>query len=188
MHIALDSDDVVLDFIGGVCEAVSRDYGVHITPTDITGWEFSDVLDPVLGEPWWEWMRRHAWLWGEKFKPVHGAIGGIEILRRAGHWLEVVTNKPAWAEAEVWKWYGRYKPPVNQVTVVPLDGRRPKHEVTEAVLLIDDKPETCADWVASRPNRMAFLFDHPHNQAAKPVPGVMRVKDWQHIVSLIGKR
>jgi len=186
MHIALDSDDVVVAFLAGVCESINRDYDAHITPEDFTSWAMAPVVEPILGEPWWGWMRRHAWLWGEKFKPVPGAIGGIESLRRNGHWLEIVTNKPEWAESEVWKWYGRYKPPVNQVTIVPLEGpeRRAKHDVTSAVLLVDDKPEACEEWAASRNDRFAFLFDQPHNRSAAVRPGVTRVRDWNHIVQL----
>lgn len=195
MHIASDSDDVIVDFIGGVCGAVSRDFGVPVTSEDITSWDMGAVLDPILGEPWWEWMRRHAWLWGEKFTPVPGALGALEQLRRDGHWVEVITNKPDWAEAEVWKWYGRYKPPVQQVTVIPYtqDGvARPKHDVTDAVLLIDDRPEACADWVASRADRTAFLFSQPHNYSAptsaaqRHLTGrVVRAADWHDVLRLV---
>ena len=174
-HIAIDMDDVLLDFVDGVCVSISRDYGVKVTSADITDWDMSKVLNPLVGEDWWDWMRRHVWLWGEKFKPTLGALGGVERLRAAGHYLEVVASKPDWAEAQVWVWLGRYRPPVNRVTVIGMGEK--KVDRTEADILIDDKPENCFQFVED--GRQAILFDRPHNQTVELRPGMDRVFGWR---------
>jgi 5'(3')-deoxyribonucleotidase len=174
-HIAIDMDDVLLAFVDGVCVSIARDYGVKLTENDITDWDMSKVLNSVIGEDWWDWMRRHVWLWGEKFKPMPGALGGVERLRAEGHYLEVVTSKPDWAEAQVWVWLGRYRPPVHRVTVIGMGER--KVDRTEADVLIDDKPENCFQFVED--GRQAILFDRPHNQGVELRPGMDRVFDWR---------
>src|SRR6185436_18955262 len=135
LHVALDLDDVVLDFVGGVCEVVSRDFGIAVVREDIVNWNFGQFIDHIIGRPWFEWLEDHSELWGDKFRPIVGAIGGIEKLRRDGHYLEIVTSKPGWAEDATWDWLAKYKPRVHRLTIVPLDGGL-KHEISDADLLV----------------------------------------------------
>src|SRR3972149_669120 len=104
LWIAFDLDDCVLDFVAGILETVNRDFGSDVQPKDITDWEFGQFIDDIIGMPWFAWLETHASLWGDKFKPVPGALGGIEKLRRAGHYIEIVTAKPTWAEDALWTW------------------------------------------------------------------------------------
>lgn len=184
MHIAVDFDDVVLDFVAGVCDTVSRDFGVKVCPNDITSWQFGQFLDKYIGQDWWSWLEEHAWLWGEKFKPVPGALGGLEKLRRDGHRVELLTSKPAWAEDQVWVWLARYKPKLTQVTIVPLDAYKPDY--TEAQLLIDDRDKNITEWVDSSPSRLAVLYTRPHNRGWQDVPEqAQRVYSWTGVLSAV---
>lgn len=193
MHIAVDSDDVVVDFIGMIVDTVSRDFGVEppIVSTDITDWQFGQFLDQHIGEPWWEWLEKHAYLWGEKAKPISGAIGGIAKLRAAGHRVELLTSKPPWAERYMWTWLARYAPNVNQVTLVPLNGYKP--DWTDAYLLIDDRDKNVIEWVHSTPDREAFLYPAAHNSqfwphknlTASEARRITIVKDWDHVIELL---
>jgi 5'(3')-deoxyribonucleotidase len=183
LHVALDLDDVVLDFVGGVCETVTRDFKVKVTREDITNWNFGQFIDDIIGRPWFEWLEDHAWLWGQKFKPVEGALGGIEKLRRAGHYVEIVTAKPEWAEDATWDWLAKYKPRVHRLTIVPLNGGK-KTELTDADVLVDDKWENCLEWV--KDGRPSLLFSQPHNASygdATP-DGMTRVKDWLSVLDV----
>ena len=183
LWIALDLDDVVLDFVAGILETVNRDFGSDLTPDDINDWRFGQFIDEIIGKPWFEWLEEHSWLWAQKFKPVKGAIGGIEKLRRAGHYVEIVTTKPVWAEDATWEWLARYKPRVHRLTLVPMEGKE-KHELTDADLLIDDKFENCEAWAADM--RPALLYNRPHNLNYRNVPtGVVRVSDWNEILTVI---
>jgi 5'(3')-deoxyribonucleotidase len=183
LHIALDLDDVVLDFVAGILETVNRDYDANVQPSEITDWNFGQFIDEIIGKPWFEWLEEHAWLWGEKFKPVPGAIGGIEKLRRAGHYIEIVTAKPEWAEDATWLWLAKYKPRVHRLTIVPIDHISNKHEITDADVLVDDKWENCREWAAD--GRPAILYNRPHNFGyGAPPEGVLRANDWNDVLGI----
>lgn len=193
MRLAIDMDDVMCGFVEGVCDTVSREFDTLVDPASVISWEFSKFLDNVIGYSWWEWLEQHAWLWGEKFKPVPGAIGGVDTLRRAGHTLELLTSKPDWAEDQVFVWLARYKPRFHKVTIVPVEGLgkgRSKVHYTDAELLVDDKTENCLEFVQA--GRDALLFAMPHNATAQMPggPGVFltRVNGWHEVVEEIAKR
>lgn len=184
MYIALDMDDVIVDFCGGLVDAVNREYDAGLTIDDISQWELRPLLDPILGESWWKWMRKRSWLWSN-FEAIPGAIGSIERLRQEGHYLEVVTSKPAWAEANVWQWLGKWKPPVNRVTITDPDAY--KSEATNADVLVDDKLENVRDF--ARTGRYGLLFTRPHNrQRYSGTPLVTRVNGWPQVMEWVRDR
>jgi 5'(3')-deoxyribonucleotidase len=179
VHIAIDHDDVLADFTGGLRRAVQTEYGVVVP--EFVEWDISVVLDPILGEPWWGWLQRRDWLWAN-FPAVEGAIGTLELLRKDGHYLEIVTHKPRWAEASVFKWLGLWRPPVHRVTIV--DPSESKLWATNADLLVDDKVENCQEfWDAGR---HAILFDRPHNRKAKVLATSQhRAASWSEVRRLL---
>lgn len=178
LHVAVDLDDVILDFTGGVRRAVMTEYGVNVEP--FNKWEMRDVLDPILGQSWWKWMRQRDWLWSN-FPAIPGSIGGLGLIREDGHLVEIVTSKPPWAEHAVWKWLGKWRPPVQAVRIV--DDSVRKADITAADILIDDRPENCYPFAED--GRVAILFDRPHNQEATEMPGLYRAKDWHEVVALV---
>jgi len=151
-------DDVVVDFVGGIINAANIEHDAKIRREDIREWDLSKVLNPIIGGPWWEWMKREEWLWAN-FGVIPGAIGGIARLRKQGHYIELVTSKPEWAEHNVWKWLGKWRPAIQAVTIVTPKAN--KAHATEAEWLIDDKPENCIDFLHD--GRSAMLFSQPHN-------------------------
>ncbi len=164
---------------------------MNLTPEEhITAWDLGPVLNPIVGHDWWEWWAERDWLWAQA-PAVPGAIGGIRTLRRAGHYLEIITSKPEWAEPQTWRWLGKWRPPVHRVTIVPFSKERPirKCDVTNAVLLVDDKPETCVEWVESRLDRTAFLYNRPHNRAGftSRSERIVRVNNWVQVLKEVDR-
>jgi 5'(3')-deoxyribonucleotidase len=177
-HIAIDLDDVVLDLLGGVKQVIKKEYDIELP--EITMCDLNLVLKPILGEPWMNWMRRRDWLWST-FPAVNGAIGAISTLRRQGYYLEIVTSKPEWAEASVWKWLGLWRPAVHRVTIVkPTDT---KADRTEADVLIDDKVENCEAF--AKTGRLAILFDRGHNRSYTPQAGIIRAVGWAEVLERV---
>jgi 5'(3')-deoxyribonucleotidase len=166
---------------------MNKEFNAGFTQDDVVEWDLSVLLDPIIGRSWWEWMRERDWLW-PNFGAIDGAIGGLEKLRRDGHYLECVTSKPQWAEASVWKWMGKWRPPFNAVTIVDLDVR--KVDVTDASILIDDKPSNC--YAFADEGRYAILYTRPHNVSTvrfenKHPWAVERVHDWRETVERVRK-
>jgi 5'(3')-deoxyribonucleotidase len=183
LHIALDLDGVLLDFSGGLCEAIKTEYDVDLMPEDITDWDLHPVLDPIIGYSWWKWLRERDWLW-PNFPAVDGAIGAIDRLRRDGHYLEIVTAKPDWATFAVWQWLGKWRPMVHRVTIVNTKGESKAH-ATNADILIDDKIENCLEWVESRSAGEAIVFGQPYNTEADAIDSVYRIEGWPATLGLI---
>jgi 5'(3')-deoxyribonucleotidase len=186
-HIAVDMDDVVVDFVGGLITAVKTEYDVDITHEQLaaTGWDLHPLLDPIIGYSWWTWLREREWLWAN-FPVINGAIGGLNKLRRQGHYLELVTSKPTWAEHNVWKWLGKWRPPFNAVTIVGADDR--KVDFTNAEILIDDKPSNLQEFLDQ--SRHAVLFARPHNGTAVLSevfrPGrCFRANNWREVIQRV---
>lgn len=179
MHLAIDLDDTVLDFVGGLRDSVKKEYGVVLTEEDIYQWDLHPILDPIIGQNWWTWLRDREWLW-HTFPAVDGAIGTLDHLRREGHYLECVTSKPLWAEHNTWKWLGKWRPPFQRVTIVGPKDR--KIDFTDAELLVDDKPQNCLEFLES--DRKAILFARTHNLATD-LSGLPRASSWAQVRQII---
>lgn len=184
-HVAVDLDDVVLDFLGGLVTAVNTEFGSDLKQADVKDWDLHEMLDPIVGRSFWKWLRDRYWLWSN-FPAVPGAMGGLEALRRQGYYLECVTSKPDWAEAQVWKWMGKWRPPFHRVTIVGHDDK--KADFSDALFLVDDKPQNCEEW--SETGRTALLFDRPHNYLAwtgvQDNGGVIvRAMDWDQVLKAL---
>ncbi len=186
-RVAVDFDDVVVEFFAGVIESVRQEYGVELAVTD--NWSTQPLKQSHIfgeGRTWWDWLREHDWVWAT-YAPVDGAIGGITQLRQAGHYVEGLTSKPQWAEWVVWKWLGRWRVPFNSVTIVP-EGAD-KSAFSDAAILIDDRDKNCLQWVDSCDDRFAILYDRPWNQRMI-VSGEERIEvahDWQDVVQLVAE-
>jgi 5'(3')-deoxyribonucleotidase len=179
LHVAIDLDDVILDFCGGLWAAIEHEHDITLPP--VTKWEIHDILDPIVGKDWFEWLKdRQLW---NTFPPMVGAMGGLNQLRKDGHYLEIVTSKPQWAERSTWKWIGDHAPPVHRVTIA--DMKTLKVNITNADILIDDRPENVEAFADD--GRVGILFTRPHNidHWVDIRSGVARANDWHEVVELV---
>ena len=179
-HVALDMDDVVVDFTGGLIKSVNIEHGTNLTMDDVIEWDLHPLLDPILGRSFWAWLREREWLWAQ-FDAVLGAIGAIDRLRRDGHYIEFITSKPDWAEHNVFKWIGLWRPAVQRVTIVKINEL--KADYTDADLLVDDKLAHCQGFVDQ--GRTAIMFDAPHSRRTKVPNTIHRAADWREVLGII---
>jgi hypothetical protein len=187
-HVAVDLDDVCLDFSRSVVETFQREYGIdHAYDGDPWGPSMTALAKhpKILAsgyKSWWDWLKARDWLWST-FGAVPGAIGGIQQLRAMGCYVECVTAKPEWAEFNVWKWLGKWRPAFHRVTIVT-NGQL-KIDFTEADVIVDDKLETCRQFHAE--GRQAIWF----SQAKEGYPlettdGRFKVAwDWDHVLEYV---
>jgi len=129
---------------------------------------------------WWDWLKERDWLWAT-FPAIPGAIGGVKTLRAQGHYVEMVTSKPVWAEPQVWRWLGKWRPPFNAVTIVSSTQKQSKVDYTKADIIIDDKRQTCEDFVKA--GRRAIHYDHVGDSYW--MPNLYTVSNWADAVSTI---
>jgi hypothetical protein len=181
-HVAIDLDDVCLDFFGNVLDCFYREYGERVEwdgdpwGPDAVAFTKHPKLLATGYKSWWDWLRDRDWLWGIA-PAVPGAVGGVGILRNAGFYVECVTSKPKWAEPQVWRWLGKWRVPFSRVTVVEVGA--PKTEFTDAQWIIDDKRETCALFCKDRDG--AVLFDRSQTETLPP--GKLRIAhNWDDVV------
>lgn len=182
MHVAVDCDDVMLAFFENVLNCFYREYGIEV-PWDGAPWGADAVAftkHPAFiasgYKDWWGWLRDRDWLWGIA-PAIHGSIGGVKQLRAAGHYMEMVTSKPDWAEPQVWRWLGKWRPPFERVTITKPGVR--KVDATDADLIIDDKRSTCEEFIDA--GRAAILFDQS-GTAVGPFRGLLVAHDWREVV------
>lgn len=184
MHVAVDMDDVMLEFTQHILDCVAREYGPSYGIEEITDWDDNPLKHDrrfVGGGTWWDWLRTRDWLWA-KAPAVPGAVGGIQQLRDMGHHVELLTTKPTWAEWTVWAWLGKWRPAVHQVTIVPTGGS--KADYSDALILVDDALHNLVPWAAT--GRTAIVYDRPWNQAPEgPTRRLWRAHNWGQVVRRI---
>jgi len=188
LRIAVDMDDVVCDFTSRYLASMEIEFGVTILKSDITTWDNNPMkVFPWKDygfKSWWGWLEKRDWIWGLA-DAVPGALAGLQALRHDGHYVEIVTSKPEWAEAQVWKWMGRWRPPVDAVIITDLES--PKYLVSDADVLVDDKPDNVLGWAKSGKDRLAILFDQPWNQDmnTQEQENTLRAYTWQDVVRIV---
>lgn len=177
-RIAVDMDDVIVDFGGRVVQTVNKEYGTHLTLDDVTDWNLGKLLDPIIGYDWWQWWESRAWLWATA-DAIDGAIGGLDKLHQMGYETEIVTATPDWAKAVKMDWLGKWRPNVDRIVFGKARPPMDKLAASDAFLIIDDKPDTVREWLGA--GRSAMLFDRPHNLDATDLDAV-RVFGWGHVL------
>lgn len=190
LHLAIDLDDVVVNFMPGVMASFELEFGEHPEydgrpwGTDAENFAKHERFLAAGYSSWWEWLHDREWLWAN-FGAVPGAIGGIQTLRAQGHYLEAVTSKPSWAEHNVWKWLGKWRPAFNRVTIVNKTTR--KVDVTAADVMVDDKLHNVQEFLDA--GRQGILFDR--SRLAYRADGTAltgRVAwHWDHVLEHIGE-
>jgi len=186
LHVAVDLDDVVVDFMAGVMHSFELEYGVRPEwdgrPWGDSAVEFTmhELFKESGYKNWWGWLRDREWLWAQ-FQAVPGAIGGVKRLRAAGCYMEAVTSKPDWAEHNVWKWLGKWRPPFNRVTVINSTNGDRKVDFTPADVMVDDKLQTCEEFIDA--GRYAVHFDRSGVESRSGE--LWTVTDWQQAVAAV---
>lgn len=186
LHIAVDADDTLLDFFAGVIDSMYYEFGVLILKEDCTSWDNNPVKQFPWTDwgykSWWDWMRTRDWLWAT-FPAIPGAIGGVHALRSKGHYMELLTSKPTWAEPQVQRWLGKWRPDFTRTTIVNLE--QPKYSASDADILVDDKPDNIIGWVNSADDRFGILYRQPWNDDMKLGERMVRVHDWAGVLETV---
>jgi uncharacterized HAD superfamily protein len=178
----VDVDGTLCRNLPRVCEHVEVEYGLEISPEQITEWsytfeeigeEIEDVFDHLLSE-------RPEWYLSE-LSPMEGARRGLRELKANGYEIWIVTHRPAETHHITEAWmdghglqYDRF------VEQVPEN----KGDVPGDVL-VDDYHGHVRD--AVRKGKRGILIDHPYNRA----PDHHRAdvaESWREVADLLSEQ
>jgi len=185
---AIDLDDVTVDFVPGLLDSYFTEFGETITVGADGTWgeamvqflQGTDRLRAAGYKSTWDWLRDRDWLWAT-FPAIDGAIGGVQTLRHMGFFVEAVTSKPEWARPQVYRWLGKWRVPFDRVTfVVP---GQSKLDVSDAAFIVDDKLDTCREWV--RNARNAIWFDRYSHGVFPTNYAGWRARTWDDVLTIV---
>lgn len=181
LTVAVDFDNTMCKFCEHQAEVIFNDF--HIALSDNYDAVKTEVPWKDFGyTSWWNWLRAHAWLWA--LAPAEeGAVGGIARLRAQGHRPQLLTAKPEWAEAQVWKWLSRWQPRFEGVQFCGVD--EPKSVKSDADVLIDDRVDVVEEWVQSDSSRFGVLFRQPWNSDYLPQDRIIVARGWPAVLDAI---
>jgi len=154
--IAVDLDGVLGDQVSHVLSRFGLEAGMAVNPDEITTWN-----SPVGNEPFDKLIERY--LADPKFvrtmPTVTGAEEGMRQLSRYGE-LVVLTTRPRSTARETRRWVHLHFGNDVRIEIAPIGGK----SAFPASILIDDNLENVADFIRSRPARVAILFSRPWNE------------------------
>ena len=197
--IYVDMDDVLCETAANLCRLAEREFGTHVEYADVFAFDLQKVFG--LSD---EEMRRfmvasHAPGALLTHPVTPGAPDAMRALRSAGHDVEIVTGRPAYAHGDTERWLesaGIGDFPVTYVDKYGRDacyahnaGDPPTVSLDELLarrfdVVIDDSPQILsylADWSDTR----ILVFSRPWNESFPLSPNMTRVKDWRAILDAI---
>lgn len=192
--IAVDFDDVVLDFNRGFLTSHNQRYGTNLTYDQLINYDNWETVYGCDKDTMTERAREfyHSPEHGLT-APIAGAIEAIADLAQS-YSLEIVTSRPDTVRSVTLEWLDRHCPGhfsnfhfTNIYAGANGAKQRSKAEVCReigALALIDDALRHAKDVAAA--GITAILPDRPWNQSETP-SGVHRMHSWNEIVSWIKK-
>lgn len=190
--IAVDFDDVLMDFNAGFLVSHNNLYKTTLTYEDLIDYDNWERVYGTDKETMTD-RAKHFYHSPEHMlvSPVIGAVEAITQLSKT-YSLQIVTSRPATVRENTLKWLDQHFPKLfhdyhfTNIYAADMDIKpRSKPEVCKeigAVVLIDDALRHASDVANS--GIPALLPDRPWNRSHTP-EGVTRVKNWDDVVKWV---
>jgi len=182
MRLGIDLDGVVADFNAGWMKIHAAEFGSTLRPEDVTTW---NNLHTVAGfddmRSFWSWAspKDHRRSIFRHLDTYPDSVETLDVLRRSGHQIVIVTTKPQWAHTDTLHWLADNGIPTAEVHMTD-----DKHEV-DCDVYLDDAPHVLDDLVAARPHALVCRFVRPWND---PTPGTVDVNGWDDFHRAVTQR
>ena len=97
--VVLDADDVVFDFIGGLCQLYNKHHGTALSPSDLTEWDWKNldfkdargnVVRGVELRKEFEEYENGIYV---GLEPVPYAIQALNLIRKLGYKIFIITAR-----------------------------------------------------------------------------------------------
>lgn len=171
MIIAIDIDDVILDFVPAWLEAYNKEYKDKLKIKDIIQWDISKLVVPECGENIYKYLDDPNIY--DSVKIIDGACESIKILKNLGHRILYVTSRHHPGKYALLK-------NVNLLDIgdyIVLEDKK----LIRANVLIDDKFETVKEFYG-----LGILFLRPWNKFEN-WPNTKTASTWHDIINIIEK-
>ena len=179
-RVLVDVDGTVCRHLPRVCEFLAREYGVDISPAEITDWRYEfEEIDTRVDEVIARLMTDHPRWFLSGLEPVAGARRALAALGDAEYERWVVTHRPAHTHGLTRNWLDSHDIGYDQfVSDVPAN----KAEVPGDAL-VDDYHANVNDAVEA--GIVGVLFERPYS---KPVehPRATGVSTWSGVLGALG--
>lgn len=174
--ILIDCDGVLADFVGPLCARLT-DRGFPRTPEDFKSWHLSEALSKEEAAHMLEICCEPGHCEGLPWYP-----GAEDFLRNAQKLAPVLIVTAPFDASPWWlherkQWIGQRAP----VAFVP--GAYKRH--VRGDVLIEDNPETAAQWVDDNPDGAAILMDRPWTRGAIARERIYRAHTFTDALSMV---
>jgi uncharacterized HAD superfamily protein len=184
-------DEVLANHTGSFNAFHDKKYGTNLVEMKINEFYLRDLIGITAKE---ELHRIEEYYSTEDFlhmKPIEGAVEAVKKLAQ-DHGLYVITSRPDFVARQSQEWLDKYFPHCFKEFIIlnhHFGGSevRKKSDICrekKIELMIDDLADYANDCatVCAR----AFLMERPWNEGKEIAPNVIRVKDWDDILRLLG--
>jgi len=192
--IAVDIDDVLVPHAANLLDWYNRKYGTNLTlahnhSKDPGPWGTKTAEEAI--------KRVHEYIHSDALftaQPVEESISALKELSEK-YELMIITGRDTIIEEKTRRWITNHYPnlfkSIHFTAMYNLEGEsRSKSDIcqkTGAAYLIDDALDQAFE-VPPTGVKVLLFGDYPWNETTKPLPGVIRVKDWQGVLEYFDGR
>ncbi|MGM0441319.1 MAG: 5' nucleotidase, NT5C type [Elusimicrobiota bacterium] len=183
-NIGIDIDGVILDTVEVYLDYIEKVSGKRYQKPQITDYLFENCLDiteeemsMALG------MMIEDNIWGE----IPFYRQALESLKRIGTEknLYIITSRPEVAREPTLKWIEKHGIPAHKVVFTDMETKLDyiERENIKLDCFVEDRFKFALE--VSGAGVKVLLMDRPWNKKYELENGIVRVRDWEHIVDLI---
>jgi 5'-nucleotidase len=181
--VALDCDDVLVDFLGRAIDEIYLQYGIVVDDTEFVTFEYETVFDKygIDADLFWNTVEQQGDGVHSNLELLDGAVEGYkQLVRRA----EVFVVTAPFKREKNWINDRNYY--LNKHFGIAADRIiHTSHKyLIRADILVDDKLQNLVDWHKNNPNGLPILFTAPHNLEDTTF---QRVNNWEELTSLLNE-
>lgn len=193
MIIGVDLDDVLGDFVGGLCQYHNRQYDTSLTKDDFNSFRFWGVWGGTKEQDSRKLCDFYDAPEFKNLEPIEGAQKAIDYLAKENE-LRVVTSRPLFIEDKTKKWLDKNFPgKFSEIYFASndyIEGSKKTKEKLEYCLdhnidiLVEDALEHMEKYCQNKKTKI-LLYNSPWNQNKQLPENVERVESWEEIVRKI---
>lgn len=168
--LLFDLDGICCDLIKKWLATYNRDYQDHLTPEDITTWEWHHLVKPDCGKRIYHYLNQPGFF--ADLEPIAGCVESLQRLSERCE-LVVVTASPREACADKVRWVRTHLPFITRENVVITH----RKDLVRGDFMFDDAPRNLRHHPATR-----LMLDYPYN---RDFHDCHRVHSWGEAEELI---